>query len=151
MKSKKTIAVVLTALLAAAGIQAKLRSSPNVLFILADDLGYGDLACYGNPYIDTPVIDSLGRSGIRFTSYYSPSPLCAPARAGLLTGRYNHRTGAIDVSSNRGIDRIALSEKTFGDYFKSAGYATALIGKWHNGLYCNDYLPHKRGFDLFFG
>lgn len=124
---------------------------PNVLFILADDLGYGDLASYGNPYIETPVIDSLAAKGVRFTSYYSPSPLCAPARAGLLTGRYNHRTGAIDVSSNRGIDRIALSEKTFGDYFNSAGYRTALIGKWHNGLYSRDYLPHNRGFDLFMG
>lgn len=126
-------------------------SQPNVLFILADDLGYGDVACYGNPYVDTPVIDRLAQNGIRFIDYYTPSPLCAPARAALLTGRYNHRTGAIDVSSNRGIDRIALSEKTFGDYFKSAGYTTALIGKWHNGLYCNDYLPHKRGFDLFYG
>lgn len=126
-------------------------SQPNVLFILADDLGYGDLACYGNPYIDTPVIDSLAENGVRFTDHYSPSPLCAPARAGFLTGRYNHRTGAIDVSSNRGIDRIALSEKTWGDYFGHAGYATALIGKWHNGLYCHDYLPHNRGFDLFFG
>lgn len=124
---------------------------PNIIFIVADDLGFGDLACYGNPYVDTPVIDSLAASGVRLTHYYTPSPLCAPARAALLTGRYNHRTGAIDVSSNRGIDRIALTEKTFGDYFRHAGYATALIGKWHNGLYCEEYLPHYRGFDLFFG
>jgi arylsulfatase A len=124
---------------------------PNVLFVLADDLGIGDLACYGNPYLDTPVIDALAAQGIRFTDHYSPSPLCAPARAGFLTGRFNHRTGAVDVSSNRGVDRIALSERTFGDCFRHAGYATALIGKWHNGLYCNDYLPHHRGFDLFFG
>ncbi|MEI8206455.1 MAG: sulfatase-like hydrolase/transferase [Kiritimatiellales bacterium] len=146
---KFTIAGLLSGAVAALAEPA--GSKPNVLFIVADDLGYGDLACYGNPYIDTPVIDRLAQNGIRFTACYSPSPLCAPARAGLLTGRYNHRTGAIDVSSNRGIDRMALSEKTFGDYFKSAGYATALIGKWHNGLYCNDYLPHKRGFDLFYG
>ena len=124
---------------------------PNVLFILADDLGIGDLRCYGNPYLDAPVLDELARKGVRFTDHYSPSPLCAPARAGFLTGRFNHRTGAVDVSSNRGVDRIALSEKTFGDYFRRAGYTTALIGKWHNGLYCNDYLPHNRGFDLFFG
>ncbi len=124
---------------------------PSVLFIVADDLGYGDLRCYGNPHVDTPVIDRLAREGVRLTDYYTPSPLCAPARAGLLTGRYNHRTGAIDVSSNRGIDRIALSEKTFGDYFRHAGYATALIGKWHSGLYCDDYLPHHRGFDQFYG
>ncbi len=124
---------------------------PNILFILADDLGIGDLACYGNPDIETPVIDSLARDGIRLTDHYAPSPLCAPSRAGFLTGRFNHRTGAVDVPSNRGLDRIGLSETTFGDYFRRAGYATALIGKWHNGLYCRDYLPHRRGFDLFYG
>lgn len=142
---------ILSILMIASALPAVSAEKPNVLFILADDLGMGDLACYGNPIIDTPVIDQLAADGIRLINHYSPSPLCAPARAGLLTGRYNHRTGAIDVSSNRGIDRIALSEKTFGDYFKSAGYTTALIGKWHNGLYCADYLPHKRGFDLFYG
>lgn len=124
---------------------------PNILFILADDLGWGDLRCYGNPVIDTPALDGLAAAGVRFTAHYSPSPLCAPARAGYLTGRYNHRTGAVDVPSNRGLDRLDLSEKTFGDYFRHAGYATALIGKWHNGAYCRDYLPHQRGFDLFFG
>jgi len=126
-------------------------AAPNVLFVLLDDLGYGDLRAYGNPYVDTPHIDSLVRSGVLLTHHYAPSPLCAPARAGFLTGRYNHRTGAVDVSSNRGIDRIAPSEKTFGDYFRHAGYTTALIGKWHNGLYNADVLPHRRGFDLFFG
>ena len=124
---------------------------PNILFILADDLGWGDLNCYGNPAIDTPVIDSLAKEGVRLTAHYSPSPLCSPARAGYLTGRFNHRAGAVDVPSNRGLDRIDLSEKTFGDYFRHAGYATALIGKWHNGLYCRDYLPDRRGFDLFYG
>lgn len=124
---------------------------PNVLFVITDDLGIGDLACYGNPHIDTPNLDELARQGARLTDHYAPSPLCAPSRAGFLTGRYNHRTGAVDVPSNRGLDRIDLSEKTFGDYFRQAGYATALIGKWHNGLYCRDLLPHRRGFDLFFG
>ena len=124
---------------------------PNVIFILADDLGYGDLQCYGNPYLETPHINQLAAEGILFTDYYSPSPLCAPARAGILTGKYNHRTGAVDVSSNRGIDRIALSEKTIGNYFQDIGYKTGLIGKWHNGLYSLPYLPHKRGFDLFYG
>lgn len=127
------------------------KSSPNVLFIIADDLGIGDLGCYGNKVVDTPVIDSLAAGGIRFTQHYAPSPLCAPSRAGFLTGRFNHRTGAVDVPSNRGLDRIALSEKTFGNYFQDTGYTTALIGKWHNGLYCRDYLPDRRGFDLFFG
>jgi len=124
---------------------------PNVLFIVADDLGYGDLQCYGNPYIETPNINRLASEGVRLTRYYSPSPLCAPARAALLTGLYNHRTGAIDVSSNRGIDRIALSIKTSGDRMKDIGYATAMIGKWHNGLYDERYLPYNRGFDYFYG
>lgn len=124
---------------------------PNVLFIVADDLGWGDLRCYGNPLIDTPVLDRLAQRGARLTDYYTPSPLCAPARAALLTGRYSHRTGGVDVSSNRGVDRVAPSERTFGDHFRAAGYATALIGKWHSGLYCDDYLPHRRGFDLFHG
>ncbi len=127
------------------------ETKPNVLFILADDLGWGDLHCYGNPIIDTPVLDSLAKNGVRLTAHYSPSPLCSPARAGYLTGRFNHRTGAVDVPSNRGLDRLEPSEKTFGDYFRQAGYATALIGKWHNGLYCRDVLPHHRGFDLFYG
>lgn len=130
---------------------ASYAQKPNIIFILSDDLGWGDLSCYGNPYVETPSINKLAAEGLRFTDYYSPSPLCAPARAALLTGRFNHRTGAIDVSSNRGIDRIALSERTMGDYFKHAGYATALIGKWHNGLYNETYLPHNRGFDLFYG
>ena len=124
---------------------------PNVLFILADDLGIGDLQCYGNPLVETPAINALAREGVLLTDHYAPSPLCAPSRAGYLTGRFNHRTGAVDVPSNRGLDRITLTERTFGDYFRDAGYATALIGKWHNGLYCNDYLPHRRGFDLFYG
>lgn len=124
---------------------------PNVLFILADDLGIGDLQCYGNPIVDTPALNALAARGVRLTAHYAPSPLCAPSRAGYLTGRYNHRTGAIDVPSNRGLDRLAFREKTWGDYFRHAGYSTALIGKWHNGLYCRDHLPHRRGFDRFFG
>ncbi len=124
---------------------------PNIIFILADDMGIGDLACYDNPYIETPVIDKLARQGIKLTNCYATSSLCSSARGSVFTGRYNHRTGAIDVSSNRGIDRIALSEKTIGDYFKNAGYKTALIGKWQNGAYNNKYLPQNRGFDLFYG
>ena len=124
---------------------------PNILFIIADDLGYGDLQCFGNPYLETPNLNRLAAEGVSLMDHYAPSPLCAPSRAGFLTGRYNHRTGGVDVSSNRGVDRIALDEWIFGDYFRHAGYATALIGKWHNGAYNRDYLPHNRGFDLFYG
>jgi len=127
------------------------EKKPNIVFILADDLGYGDLQCYGNPYIETPSINRLANEGVLLTHYYSPSPLCAPARAALLTGMYNHRTGGIDVSSNRGIDRIALSYKTMGDYLKEEGYATGMTGKWHSGLYDLQYHPNNRGFDHYFG
>lgn len=130
---------------------ANINTKPNIVFILADDLGYGDLQCYGNPFIETPEINKLANEGVLFTKYYSPSSLCAPARAAILTGMYNHRTGAVDVSSNRAIDRIALSYKTIGDYFKEEGYSTGLIGKWHNGLYDLQYHPNNRGFDYFFG
>ena len=97
------------------------KQTPNILFILADDLGWGDLRCYGNPDIDTPVLDALAKEGVRFTAHYSPSPLCSPARAGYLTGRFNHRTGAVDVPSNRGLDRIDLSEKDFRRLLPSRG------------------------------
>jgi len=124
---------------------------PNMVFILADDLGYGDLGLFGNHTIRTPCLDRLGREGIVLTQHYSASPLCAPARAALLTGRYNHRTGAVDVPSNRGLDRIALSEKTIADTFRQDGYATGMIGKWHNGLHDMRYHPNSRGFSEFVG
>lgn len=124
---------------------------PNVVFILADDLGYGDLGLFGNPRVHTPCLDEIGRSGVVLTQHYSASPLCAPARAALLTGRYNHRTGAVDVPSNRGLDRIALTEQTMADRFSQAGYATGMVGKWHNGLHDMRYHPCARGFDEFVG
>ena len=124
---------------------------PNVIFVLADDLGFGDLGCYGNSVLRTPNLDRLAREGVRCDQYYSPSPLCAPARAGILAGRYNHRTGALSVESNRGIDRIALRERTIGDEFRSLGYRTGYVGKWHNGLHDLRYHPMNRGFDSFIG
>lgn len=143
------------AVVAAWGLASRATDAPadrtNVVFIVADDLGWGDVGCYGNPDLDTPVLDGLARAGARLTACYSPSPLCSPARAALLTARWNHRTGAVDVSSNRGVDRIDLSERTIGNHFRAAGYVTAYVGKWHSGLYHDDYLPHRRGFDQFVG
>ena len=124
---------------------------PNVIVILADDLGYGDLGCYGNPWVRTPHIDQLASDGVRCECYYSPSPLCAPARAAILTGRYNHRVGALSVESNRGLDRIGLKERTMGDVFAAAGYATGMVGKWHNGLHDPRHHPNARGFAEFAG
>lgn len=124
---------------------------PNVILILADDLGYGDLSIYGNQMLRTPHLDRLAHEGVRLSQHYSGSPLCAPARAALLTGRYNHRTGALSVESNRGLDRIALRERTVADCFKRAGYATGMVGKWHNGLHDLRHHPNSRGFDEFLG
>lgn len=124
---------------------------PNIIVILADDQGYGDMGIYGNSIIQTPNLDRLAHGGVRLSQHYSASPMCAPARASLLTGRYNHRTGAIDVPSNRGLDRISLRESTIADVFKSTGYTTGMVGKWHNGIFDMKYHPNSRGFDEFVG
>ena len=118
---------------------------------MADDLGYGDLSCYGNTILSTPNIDRLAAEGVRCSQHYSGAPLCAPARAALLTGRYHHRCGALSVESNRGLDRIALRERTMGDLFGAAGYRTGYVGKWHSGVHDGRYHPNRRGFAEFAG
>ena len=128
-----------------------MSARPNIVFILADDLGYGDIGCFGNPDVQTPHLDRLADEGVRLTQHYSASPVCAPARAGLLVGKYPHRVGAIDVMEVRGLDRIALGERTIADAFRTAGYATGMVGKWHNGAIDPRYHPTRRGFDEFVG
>lgn len=130
------------------------QKPPNILLLVADDLGYGELSCQGNPQIPTPQIDSLARSGVRFTSGYVSGPYCSPTRAGLLTGRYQQRFGhefnpgpAEQAVANFG---LSLKEKTLGDRLKAAGYATGWFGKSHLG-YQPEFHPLKRGFDEFFG
>jgi arylsulfatase A-like enzyme len=126
-------------------------SKPNIIFILADDMGYGDIGAFGNPDVETPNLDRLTREGISLTQHYAGSPVCAPSRAALLTGRYPHRTGAIDTFEGRGLDRLSLSEVTIADLLKSSGYATGLIGKWHLGALDPRYHPNARGFEEFVG
>jgi arylsulfatase A len=123
---------------------------PNILLIVADDMGYGDLGRF-NPIVSTPHLDNLADQGICLTQHYTASPICAPARAGLLTGRYPHRTGAITQHEIHGLDRIGLDERTIADSFRSAGYATGLIGKWHNGTFDPRFEPNARGFEEFVG
>lgn len=120
---------------------------PNIIFILADDLGYGDIGCFGNEAVQTPNLDRMASEGVRLTQHYAGSPVCAPSRASLLTGRYPHRTGAIDTLEGRGLDRLALREVTLADMLKNAGYATGLVGKWHLGALDPRYHPNARGFD----
>ena len=124
---------------------------PNVLLIVADDMGYGDLGAFNNGVVRTPNLDRLTREGVCFRQHYSASPICAPARAALLTGRYPHRTGAITQHEIHGLDRIALREVTMADAFRHAGYATGLIGKWHNGTFDRRFEPNARGYDEFIG
>ncbi|NIA14771.1 MAG: sulfatase-like hydrolase/transferase [Nitrospiraceae bacterium] len=124
---------------------------PNIVLILADDMGYGDIGAFGNPDVETPALDKLASNGIRLTQHYSGSCVCAPARAALMTARYPHRTGAIDTLEGRGADRLALREVTVADALKSAGYATGLMGKWHLGALDPRYHPNRRGFDEFAG
>jgi arylsulfatase A-like enzyme len=127
--------------------QAAMAAKPNVLVILADDQGWGDLSVHGNTNLSTPNIDSLARDGALFERFYV-SPVCSPTRAEFLTGRYHVRGGVFGVST--GGERLDLDEKTIGDTFKGAGYAVGAFGKWHNGTQY-PYHPNARGFDEFYG
>jgi arylsulfatase A len=125
---------------------------PNILLILADDMGYGDLACVNGGLSYTPVLDALAGESLCLTQSYSTSSVCAPARAGLLTGRYAQRTGCIDLDPVHGLSRLSLRETTIGDVFAANGYATGLVGKWHTGdVYDSRFHPNRRGFREFFG
>ena len=123
------------------------KSSPNVLLILTDDQGWGDLGVHGNPIIQTPVLDDFARKGVEVKNFYV-SPLCAPTRASLLTGRYHLRTGTRWVSD--GLENMNPEEVTLAEMFKSAGYATGCFGKWHNGAHF-PFHPNQQGFDEFIG
>lgn len=120
---------------------------PNVLLIMTDDQGWGDIASHGARHLRTPVLDKLAASGARFDRFFV-SPVCAPTRASLLTGRYALRTGVRGVT--RGWENMRSSEVTLAEYFRSAGYATGCFGKWHNGRHLPLH-PNGQGFDEFVG
>ena len=132
---------------------------PNIVFILADDLGYTDMSCYGSKYYETPNIDRLAAKGIRFTSGYTCGPNCAPTRAALMSGQYGPRTGIYTVGGIERFDwrsrplrpvdnvtQLPLNKTTIAQTLKNAGYATAMFGKWHLGEN-GAYHPSQRGFD----
>ena len=104
--------------------------SPNIILIMTDDQGWGDLELTGNPVLKTPNINNLAKNGSLFNSFYV-SPVCSPTRSEILTGNYHPRTGVMDVSE--GGERINLDQKLISDYFKENNYKTAFFGKWHNG------------------
>ncbi|NNJ86877.1 MAG: sulfatase-like hydrolase/transferase, partial [Akkermansiaceae bacterium] len=120
---------------------------PNIVMILADDQGWGDLSIHGNTNLSTPNIDSLAREGARLNRFYV-CPVCSPTRAEMLTGRYHTRLGV--TSTSTGGERLNQDETTIGDIFKKAGYATGAFGKWHSGMQW-PYHPNARGFDEFYG
>jgi arylsulfatase A-like enzyme len=138
---------------------AHLSAAPNIVFVLADDLGINDLACYGRKEHNTPHLDRLAAQGMRFTSAYCAQPICSPSRAAILTGKAPARLhlttylpGRADTQSQKLLhpkmrQQLPLAEKTLAEYLKSAGYATACIGKWHLGG--KGFLPTDQGFDVY--
>lgn len=120
---------------------------PNVLLIMTDDQGWGDIGSHDNPHIRTPVLDRLATDGARFERFFV-SPVCAPTRASLMTGRYHLRTGTHGVT--RGEENMRADEVTVAEAFHAAGYATGCFGKWHNGRHYPMH-PNGQGFDAFVG
>lgn len=146
--SKIPALAVAACLLAAAAARAATPSAPpNIVVVLTDDQGWGDLSLTGNQNIRTPNIDSIGQNGAVFDRFFV-SPVCAPTRAELLTGRYHSRTGVRGVST--GLERLNVDEKTIADALKAGGYSTGAFGKWHNGSQW-PYHPNAREFDEYYG
>ncbi|ADE53627.1 arylsulfatase [Coraliomargarita akajimensis] len=129
------------------GVYLHAASQPNVIVVITDDQGYGDLACLGNPVVETPNLDQLHAESVRFTDFHV-DPTCAPTRGALLTGKYAHRAGVWHTVC--GGNHLRASELTMADVFKQAGYRTALFGKWHLGSNY-PYRPMDRGFDEWLG
>ncbi|MDC0584213.1 arylsulfatase [Bacteroidales bacterium] len=148
---KKIVPIVLIISFALASCKQMVKTDtqkpPNVVIILADDQGWGDLSCNGNININTPNLDKLSESGVSFDNFYV-SPVCSPTRAEFLTGRYAVRGGV--YSTSQGGERLDLDEQTIAEVFKAHGYRTAAYGKWHNGMQY-PYHPNGRGFDDFYG
>lgn len=150
---KRILLFTAAILLAPSDATAQARK-PNIIVILADDLGYADLSCQGSKDIKTPHIDSLAKNGTRFTSAYVSAPYCSPTRAGLLTGRYQQRFGhefnPLLLKNGGQGQGLPLDQRTIADLMRLAGYTTGLIGKWHLGEEA-PYHPQARGFEEFFG
>lgn len=135
------------------------QQKPNIIYIYADDLGYGELGCYGQEKIKTPNLDLIAKEGIKFTQHYSSTPVCAPARCMLMTGKHgghsyirgNHELGGFPDSEERGQMPLKNNEFTVAELLKQKGYSTALIGKWGLGMNGTEGSPNKQGFDYYYG
>jgi arylsulfatase A len=159
MKRRNFIPLVLSAVTVTYVVMAPLRaqqpsSRPNILLIITDDMGYGDLGSYGSPDIKTPNIDSLAKAGVRFTQFYANGSTCTPTRAGLITGRYQHRVTLERPLSHEstpdGKLGLVATGRSLPQLLKNHGYETGLIGKWHLG-YQPQFSPRAHGFTSFFG
>ncbi len=153
MKPSLLAALLFGLLPAAAFAQPAAAKKPNIVILLCDDLGYGDLGCYGHPMIRTPNLDKLARQGIRLTQCYAASSVCSPSRAGLLTGRIPTRTGVYTWIAQNNPMHLPASEVSLATLLRRAGYRTAHIGKWHLNGYFNSKLqpqPGDHGFDHWF-
>ncbi len=134
------------------GEKQKKVNAPNIILIMADDLGYSDLSSYGSKIICTPNLDRLSSKGMKFTDFHSNGTVCSPTRAALLTGKYQQRVGieGVITAAHHRDKGLALEETTFAEALKEAGYATGMFGKWHLG-YDKKYNPFNQGFDEFKG
>jgi arylsulfatase A-like enzyme len=151
LRSTAIVLVVASTMIHAAPACAQEKKRPpNIIHILADDVGYDDFSCYGSKHISTPNIDKLAKNGIRFTSYYAPHPLCTPSRAAMLTGCYAPRVGLTRVLFPNDRQGISANEITIAALLRRLGYATGLIGKWHLGHHV-EFLPTRHGFDMYLG
>ena len=157
MRFRLLLAAFVVVTVAALPQRAAAQERPNIVLIVADDLGYGDLSSYGAPDIRTPNLDRLAREGVRLTQFYANAPVCTPTRAALLTGRYQQRlpldrpleTNAATPVTGLDIG-LAATGRSLPQLLKNQGYATALIGKWHLG-FKPEFHPNRHGFDYFWG
>ena len=150
-RSRRAAAFVLIAFtVVAAGLRAAAADRPNIVLILADDLGYADLGCYGAKDIATPHLDRLAAEGSRFTSFYVAQAVCTASRAALMTGFYPNRVGMSGALNHTSTTGLSPKERTLAERLKENGYATAVFGKWHLG-HQPPFLPTQRGFDEWLG
>lgn len=126
------------------------QALPNIIIILADDMGYADMGVFGAEGIETPHLDQMAANGMQFTDFYSPSPVCSPTRAALMTGRYAKRHGMTHVFQHTSHDGMDPEEVTIAEQLKQAGYSTGMVGKWHLG-HLDRYMPWNQGFKEFYG
>ncbi len=153
IKIKNTVLIGMLFLLCAnLNAQQSTTVQPNIILIMADDLGYGELSCYGSKKVKTPNLDALAKKGIKFLDFHANGPVCSPTRAALMTGNYQQRSGVegvITAANHREVG-LSLNESTLAEELKILGYSTAMYGKWHLG-YAEPFNPTYQGFDQFKG